>query len=224
MFKCRVLAAVLAVLMILGCPVAAAGEKAGFDGAVINVSDLVFDASNQAKLVISLDQVPEAGIASLKLRVHYDSTYVKIVDFKIAELFGTVTNEGNKRANPFVVTWDSSPASKNTGDLVVLTFEAKNLQNLPSDGALVTVECPNIFTYTDSGEIVSVNYRINQSGSTDPEPVDVNGDGKINTDDALYLLRHSLMADRYPVDVDVDFDGDGVIDGYDAELLYYMVA
>ena len=35
-------------------------------------------------------------------------------------------------------------------------------------------------------------YPINQSG-------DVNGDGQITTDDAIYLLRHILQPDKYPL-------------------------
>lgn len=48
---------------------------------------------------------------------------------------------------------------------------------------------------------------------------DVNGDGKLNTDDAIYLLRHTLLPSSYPVNQLCDFNGDGKVNTDDAIYL-----
>ena len=51
------------------------------------------------------------------------------------------------------------------------------------------------------------------------EKGDVNGDGDVDTDDAIYLLRHTLLQSEYPVNQSVDFDGSGKVDTDDAIYL-----
>ena len=104
MRSCRFLAGIMAVLMILVCPVVTAAEEYDYTGAIITVSDLIFNGSDEAQLVFNLDKVPDTGILSLKLRVHYETDYLELVAFDIEKLFGTVTNQGKLTANPFVVT------------------------------------------------------------------------------------------------------------------------
>lgn len=56
---------------------------------------------------------------------------------------------------------------------------------------------------------------------TEPEgiPGDVNGDETVNKDDAIYLLRHVVFPDKYPLTVDGDINGDGAVDKDDAIYL-----
>ena len=49
---------------------------------------------------------------------------------------------------------------------------------------------------------------------------DMNGDGVVSDADALYLLRYTLFADRYPVNQSGDLNGDGVVS--DADALYLL--
>ena len=48
---------------------------------------------------------------------------------------------------------------------------------------------------------------------------DVNGDGAISSDDAVYLLRHTLFSSSYPVDGFADFNNDGDVTSDDAIYL-----
>ena len=59
------------------------------------------------------------------------------------------------------------------------------------------------------------------------EPSDLNGDGAINESDALYLLRHTILPNRYPLSLtttgDADYNRNGTIDARDAAYLYHKV-
>ena len=48
---------------------------------------------------------------------------------------------------------------------------------------------------------------------------DMDGSGTVDTDDAIYLLRHALMPDRYPIAQSGDVDGSGAVDTDDAIYL-----
>ena len=48
---------------------------------------------------------------------------------------------------------------------------------------------------------------------------DVNGDGVVDSDDAIYLLRFTFNPDSYPLHASGDVDGSGSIDSDDAIYL-----
>ncbi len=48
---------------------------------------------------------------------------------------------------------------------------------------------------------------------------DLNGDGNVDSDDAIYLLRATLDSENYPVNQNCDFNGDGTTDSDDAIYL-----
>ena len=51
---------------------------------------------------------------------------------------------------------------------------------------------------------------------------DFDGDGSIAPSDALYLLRHSILHERYPLyEENVDYNTDGIFDAKDAVYLLY---
>lgn len=58
----------------------------------------------------------------------------------------------------------------------------------------------------------------------DPSPVpnpaaDINGDGAVNEDDAIYLLQFVLMPDVFPLEQPIDYTGDGGVNEDDAIYL-----
>ena len=65
------------------------------------------------------------------------------------------------------------------------------------------------------------------SDYTDPLPYvpgDPDGNGSVNTDDAIYLLYNVMFGDEdYPVNQNCDFDGNGTVNTDDAIYLLYHV-
>ena len=61
----------------------------------------------------------------------------------------------------------------------------------------------------------------NASSATDVVG-DMNGDGVVDGKDAIYLLRHVLMPQEYPVEDsgDADLNGDGILNGADTVYLF----
>jgi len=54
-------------------------------------------------------------------------------------------------------------------------------------------------------------------------PGDVDADGDVDIDDAIYLLQHVLMPVQFPVNGNVDYDGNGSADIDDAIYLLQHV-
>ena len=52
---------------------------------------------------------------------------------------------------------------------------------------------------------------------------DLDGDGLISEDDAIYLLQHVLMPEMFPITTNVDFDGNGTVNEDDAIYLLQHV-
>lgn len=70
-------------------------------------------------------------------------------------------------------------------------------------------------TYNDAGACTVCGY-----GADGTVRGDLNADGKVTSDDAVYLLKHSLFgAGQYPVSQNVDFNKDGKVTSEDAVYL-----
>ncbi|HAB00412.1 MAG TPA: hypothetical protein DCE08_02670 [Ruminococcaceae bacterium] len=66
------------------------------------------------------------------------------------------------------------------------------------------------------------NHSSDSNTNSSKKPLDVNGDGKEDTDDAVYMTRHLLNSVKYPRNTDwLDYDGSGSIDIKDAIRLLY---
>ena len=94
----------------------------------------------------------------------------------------------------------------NTGNLVII-------QEVVYDGSTYN------WGRMENGHWVCMDYVKLLSIETTELPGDMNGDGVINKDDAIYLLRHVVFPDKYPVTIEADINADNAVNKDDAIYL-----
>ena len=95
-----------------------------------------------------------------------------------------------------------------TGDiLTTMKFSKRN--------GVVTLSYDDEIKYGKFDGDASVN-----SGAVSTSLIgDMNNDGQVDSDDAIYLLRHTLFPSQYPIDKFADFNDDGKVTSDDAVYL-----
>ena len=128
--------------------------------------------------------------------------------------------------NAFIADWDSTAMiatvafTENAdinGVIMTMTFNVKedvegecsitcdvHANQLQTSGIETQVELSIV-----PGTITVMSY----------ERGDVNGDGYVNSNDAIYLLRYTLSPNRYPINQSGDMNGDGYVNSNDAIYL-----
>ena len=94
----------------------------------------------------------------------------------------------------------------NSGNLVVI-------QEVVYDGSAYN------WGRMENGHWVCMDYVKLLSMETTSLPGDMNGDSMVNKDDAIYLLRHVVFPDKYPVVIDADINADNAVNKDDAIYL-----
>lgn len=71
----------------------------------------------------------------------------------------------------------------------------------------------------ENGHWICMDYVKLLNLETATLPGDMNGDSMVNKDDAIYLLRHVVFPDKYPVTMDADINADNTVNKDDAIYL-----
>ena len=181
--------------------------------ATMIAENVTVKAGETVEMTIVAKDLP--AIKSLMLEsFQYDADALELVDVQL------------QMADAVIADWDSSEQiatvafSENTdinGTIMTLTFQVSNtaegdytvsFQATANQRQGAGTDAPVEVT-AQSGTVTVVTY---QRG-------DVNGDGYVNSDDAIYLLRHTLSSNRYPINQSGDMNGDGYVNSDDAIYL-----
>lgn len=120
--------------------------------------------------------------------------------------YGVVTaNEVNTRVGPGT-SYGTAGYMLSRGNLV-------QIQQVVYDGSTYN------WGLMADGNWVCMNYVKLLDTEADGLPGDMNADGSVNKDDAIYLLRHVVFPDKYPLTVSGDMNSDATINKDDAIYL-----
>ena len=188
----------------------------------LNVSSATGCPGEDVAVRLELSNNP--GIASLKIKVHYDDTNLTLKSVAFAEGFGAYVTAPEPYTNPQTISFVSPLETVDKDGLfATLTFTI-------SEDATEDVLCPVTVTYDEDdvfdGDFSNVELIINQGsiGIFHGLPGDINGDKSVNNKDAIMLFRYiagwSVAADHAALDC----NGDGKINNKDAITLFRYVA
>lgn len=158
------------------------------------------------------------GIISLRLKIRYDAEALELVGAEDLGLLSGFTTPSPVIASPYTLRWADSLATVNNtaqGAFVTLTFRARKA-NTTADIAILHEEART----ADGTKVAFTNASATVSIGGNALRGDFDQSGTVTDGDALYLLRHTLFEDRYPISQSGDVDGDGKVT--DADALYLL--
>lgn len=168
---------------------------------------------------VSLDK--ETDVKSMSIYdITYDSEKISLVK---GEWVATesIIDDWNQNDEAGVITYKENTML--SGRIFLLSFAIK--ENL--EDSAVEIGCSFKVTAQDESNVekeLTVEVVPGCVNILNILRGDVNGDGFVDSNDAIHLLYHTLLSDRYEINQNGDFDGDGYVNSNDAiHLLYYTL-
>ena len=182
-------------------------------------------ATNGGIVVVSITLKNNPGIASMRLKVDYDSSAMSLIGVSDLGKIGSEIHS-DQFTDPYVLCWANDTVTENftaNGDIVNLTFKISDTAALDSYEILVSydydkydihnVQVEKVKFYTVAGSVDVVDVLIG----------DVNGDGSLDTLDRLTLSRYLANWQGYTIDdintIGADVNSDGSVDTLDRLIL-----
>ena len=173
------------------------------------------------------------GLAALTFELDYDKTRMELIvdkketgalDFEVTYPAATLWENMStvKNGKVFVQlgnTRDKVTNVKNDGDLVIkFKFKIKDSAqgNLNVGAVIGTVKGYNGDMRLMSGSVSNLTILTDSGNHLRG---DMNEDGRVSSNDAIYLLRYTLHIEYYPIYQSGDFDGNGTVNSNDAIYL-----
>ena len=171
--------------------------------AIISSTTDVVSSGYEVEFTLSLS---ESFLKSLSVKIDYDSD---LFDFISASWLVDGTIRYIDENHHAIIAWDD--AVKLEGDVLKFKLKAKGTMDISS------VKCNVVFNSReiDMGQITKTIMII------DYVPGDVNNDGLVTSDDAIYLLYYTFDPDGHPINQNGDFNRDGYVTSDDAIYLLY---
>ena len=183
----------------------------------VSLSNVTGRPGETVNVYVSLDEKIAAKSMSI-----YDVTYdTDKLTLKGGEwvVENSIIADWNQQDKAGVVTFAQNTDLR--GRVFLLTFVIKdNLNDCSSE-----VKCNYKITSKNDSNIekeIKVEVVPGKVNILNMVRGDVNGDGSVDSDDAVYMLYHVLLPDRYTINQNGDFDGNNHIDSNDATHLLYF--
>ena len=208
------------------CTVCGTEDPAYQTNAVIEAGSLTTYPGDTIKVPISVRNNP--GISSIKLTVTYDPAVLgyKGCTFneELTSIAGSQTVVNDTQSGKVVLSWVVANAAYTDaeGDIVVLDFEVKSVAENTSSPVSISYEPESTF----DNNLVDKKFLI-KNGTVQVNtirPGDINGDGKVDVDDALLLLNYTCGLRTDEVVGNPDVNGDGAVNNKDVVILLRYIA
>ena len=189
-------------------------------------------AGEKVRVPVILENNP--GFADLSIEIDYDSAVVELTDVQPNnEVGGNFTPAQNYTVRPYVLNWVNDENNNLfNGVLAILTFTIK--QDAPLGSYPITVDYYRGITgnnidgedvnYDKDWNRVPLNYISGKLIVCAYTPGDINGDGEVDINDAICLLKYvaGWKLDGVVIEA-LDVNGDGRVNTKDAiQILRYI--
>lgn len=184
----------------------------------------VESAKATAGKTISVDIVisNNPGIAGFSFKVGYDSSAMSLVGYECPGWEASSSSfDEDPTKNPVGFSWSRTKDYTANTSILTLTFEIK--ESAPEGEYSITLTSDDVVS-NQAGEDIEYNLVGGKITVIDCTPGDSNGDGVVNSKDAVLLAQ--LLA-NWDVEIDLDAadcNGDGAVNSKDAVLLAQYLA
>ena len=181
----------------------------------VSVTPSVSTLSKGDTTVITVSAVNLKNVKSMNFVITYDSEKFTLKSPEYATLLENAALAGDLTQGQYVVAFSTS--QNISGDLLTFQLEAKSDAALGDSLVRCTVQL-NGRADGNGGNIVEATYSAESTITIGNILGDLDSDGDVDEDDAVYLLLHTFRASEYviPGGQSVDYDGDGDVDSDDA--------
>lgn len=220
--KCLI-AAILIISSLLSCVLCTSAASA--NALCVKVDTVSAKTGDTVKVNVTVTNNP--GVTAVKLVVNFDEDVLTLVGAEDTGLF----KEGifsDDYSSDYELTWfDALSTTDNTatGVIATLSFKVNKTAKAGTSAVSVKVIGANDILDADLNKITldATAGAVNVKNGT-VTIGDVNDDGVVTADDAIYVLCYTLYGvQQYPLNQDCDFTQDKSVTSDDAIYLLYNV-
>lgn len=193
--------------------------------AAIAISSLTAYPGDTIRIPVSIRSNP--GISAMKLTITYDTELLEYQEAAFDQAFldaaGAQTCVNAETAGKVILDWVQGQGEySGSGDFAVLTLKVKAVTEDGDAALTITYDPEDIFNKYHENQTFQIENGTVQVKKL--RPGDINGDGSVNINDALLLLRYVCELDQDQVLGNPDVTGDGKVNNKDVVTLLRFVA
>ena len=208
------------------CTACGAEDPAYEAGAVIEVGSCNAYPGDTITIPVSLKN--NDGIASIKFTVSYDANCLEYQGASFTEALKGIENSicviTPTADGKVTMSWVIGASGEYTGSETIANLKFKVKEVLENTSAQVSLTYAADSTFNNG--LVDKEFLI-KNGTVQIgkyRPGDINGDGKVNVDDALLLLNYVCDLRKDEVKGNPDVNGDGAVNNKDVVILLRYIA